>query len=299
MAIFGSRTPLNLYDGLSALMSGGMIIRPADRAAVSVLDTVQLFRPDFMAMAPSMVHELVKQLDAQPFFFPKAQRIRTSGAYCSPTLQKAALDRICDELVMTYGSVETGFLAWGYSRDTQNIEGMVGQLLDDVELATVDDDGQILPIGRTGAIWVKVPDEALGTYIASEGPAPEALRNGWFRTGDIGRVDENRNLIIRGRATNVINVGGGKVSPEVLEDHIRTMPGVLDVGVAGVAVPEGYEKVCAALVGDGRPSVEMVSAHLIQRREFSRVHMVKYVAAIPRTQNGKIDRVALKRLCAD
>jgi long-chain acyl-CoA synthetase len=288
-----------LYDGLSALAAGGTVIRSADRSAAAVIDTMQLFRPDFMAMAPSLLHEIVQRLETNPALFPKVETIRTSGAYCSPQLQRDALARICDDIVMTYGSVETGFLAWGHSRDLRKVDRSVGQLLVDVEVAAFDSNGRKLPAGSEGVIWAKVPDEAIGRYLGSAAHKSDAIREGWFRTGDIGLVDNDRNLIIRGRATNVINIGGSKVSPEVLEVHIQTMPGVVEVGVTGVDLPEGFQRVCAAIVGAANPSSAAVNAHLERRREPRRVHAVKHVEAIPRTDTGKIDRVALKRLCAE
>lgn len=120
-----------------------------------------------------------------------------------------------------------------------------------------------------------------------------------FVTGDIGLVDEDNNLIIRGRASNVINLGSSKVSPELLEEEIRAFSQVRDVGVSGVDRPEGFEDICAAIVSSSKLTVDDINAHLHRRNARWPVHMIKIVPAIPKTEAGKIDRVALKRLCSE
>ena len=123
--------------------------------------------------------------------------------------------------------------------------------------------------------------------------------DGWFATGDIGLVDKDRNLIIRGRASNVINVGGSKASPELLEEDIRAFSQVRDVGVSGVDLPVGFHEICAAIVSNSKLSVDDVNRHLKRRKAQWPVDRVKIVPAIPKTETGKIDRVALKRLCSE
>ena len=179
------------------------------------------------------------------------------------------------------------------------IEGCVGRVVDGVEVAAFDADGSRLATGSEGEIRVKNAPNTIGYYIGKGAEPPNAFVDGWFATGDIGLVDENRNLIIRGRATNVINIGGSKVNPELLEEEIRSFSQVRDVGVAGVERPEGFEEICAAIVSNTKLSVDEINAHLRRRNSRWGVNSVKLVPAVPRTASGKIDRAALKRLCSE
>lgn len=293
---FGSRTPDNLHDSIATLLKGGMITHPPGIRGTEILDTIQLFRPDYVCMAPSSLLDMVNVLQERLTALRKVGVLRTVGSRCSPELQDLTLEKVADTYMSNYGTVEIGWIAVGDAAQLRKGTGNAGRIIDDIEVAAFDDDGHILPPGTEGEIRAKGPEAAVGTYIGMGTSADSAFKDGWFATGDIGFVDENRNLILRGRTNNVINIGGSKVSPEEVEEHLTTLAGVIDVGVAGVDVPEGYEKIGAAVVSTASVSLDEINAYLRQRRFPWPVQEVKNVPAIPKTNNGKIDRVALRRL---
>jgi long-chain acyl-CoA synthetase len=83
-----------------------------------------------------------------------------------------------------------------------------------------------------------------------------------------------------------------------MEEQILTFSQVRDVGVSGIDMPEGFQKVCAAIVTKAKLTVDDVNAHLRRREVRWPIQEIKIVEAIPRTESGKIDRTALRRLCA-
>lgn len=299
LSTFGDRTDPTFCDSLAALHNGGMVVRADERQAAAVLDTIQLFRPSYVLLPPSTLVDMLRSLDERPAALDKVPLIRTAGAYCAPEIQNAVLDHLAERFMSSYGSAEMGWIAWGYSEDIQRIQRCVGRVVDGMEVAAFDADGSRLPPGSEGEIRARGPDGYAGSYIGDGSPQDEIFKDGWFVTGDIGIVDGDGNLIVRGRASNVINIGGSKVSPELMEELIATFSQVRDVGVAGIDVPEGYQKVCAAIVTRTKLSLGDVNAHLRRRDALWPIEVLKIVDAIPRTASGKVDRTALRRLCSE
>jgi acyl-coenzyme A synthetase/AMP-(fatty) acid ligase len=299
LSAMGARSNSHIFRAFAVVRKGGMIIGPSDRSGSTILDTIQLFRPTFALMPPSTLVDILQILDKKPRVMDKVGLVLTSGARATPEVQQAALDRLTEEFISYYGSTETHGLAWGYSKDVVVIDGCVGRVADGLDVAAFSSGGQRLSPGTEGEIRANGAGGIFAKYIGDYGQGQSAFKDGWFATGDIGLVDKDRNLIIRGRASNVINVGGSKASPELLEEDIRAFSQVRDVGVSGVDLPEGFHEICAAIVSNSKLSVDDVNRHLKRRKAQWPVDRVKIVPAIPKTETGKIDRVALKRLCSE
>lgn len=299
LILLADRTIRAFCESIAVHMKDGALVQAHDRRSLSVLETIQLFRPDMLTLAPAALADLLKALDTRPMSLHKVRSLRTAGAYFAPHLQSAALERVADEVISVYGAAEIGWVALGDSDQVQRQPRCVGKVVDWLDAAAFDGAGNRLPPGAEGEIRVRPPDVAIGVYLGDPADRPNNLIDGWFVTGDIGIVDEDNNLIIRGRASNVINVGGNKLDPEDYEAHVIALDKVSDVGVTGVDGDDGFQEVCAAIVSKSPLSLDEINAHLHQRKVYWPVQVMRSVAAIPRTQNGKIDRIALKHLCAE
>jgi O-succinylbenzoic acid--CoA ligase len=180
-----------------------------------------------------------------------------------------------ENVITTWGMTETG-------------SGVVydGVALPGVDVASVDDE-----------ICVRTP-----TLFRSyrSGPRPNVLgpdgRDDWFPTGDAGAVDGQR-VSVKGRLGFVINTGGEKLWPEELEAALATLDGVRDVAVTGVEDVEWGQRVVALVVSDGTEFDERIRGVAEERiGPWAKPKEIRYVAAIPRTTNGKIQRNALGNL---
>ncbi|HSN02931.1 MAG TPA: AMP-binding protein [Acidimicrobiales bacterium] len=178
-------------------------------------------------------------------------------------------------VVTTWGMTETG-------------SGIVydGYPLAGVEVASVG--GELLV--RTPTLFRSYRDAARPRATGPDG------RDDWFPTGDGGEVDDGR-VRVRGRLAYVINTGGEKVWPEDLETALASVPVVRDVAVTGLADDEWGERVVALVVTDGShcdDELRDVAADRIG--PWAKPKEIRYVAAIPRTPNGKIRRADLANL---
>jgi o-succinylbenzoate---CoA ligase len=146
-------------------------------------------------------------------------------------------------------------------------------------------------------IWIGGPVLFSGYRGQLTGPA--ALRDGWFRTGDLGRLDSSGRLVVRGRVDDVINTGGQKVVPGEVAAALQTCPGVRDVAVLGQPDPEWGERVIAVVVPADPadpPALELLRLHVRERLpRYAAPSRVVMVDAVPMLPSGKHDIVRLRQ----
>ncbi len=159
--------------------------------------------------------------------------------------------------------------------------------LDGVRVKTGDEDGRI---------WIGGPVLFSG-YLG--GPEQPALRDGWFYTGDLGRLDSSGRLTVRGRADDVINTGGYKVVPGEVTAALQTCPGVRDVAVVGQPDTQWGERVVAVVVPADPadpPTLELLRLHVRERLpRYAAPSRVVVVDAVPTLPSGKHDIAQLRR----
>jgi len=180
-------------------------------------------------------------------------------------------------VVTTYGMTET---CGGCVYD--------GQPLDGVRVAVRDDDD------APGRIWIAGP-----VLFSGYRTGGQELRDGWFRTGDLGAVDEAGRLTVRGRADDIINTGGHKVVPGEVAAVLQSLPGVRDVAVVGQPDPKWGETVVAVVVPEDprdAPTLELMRLHVQQRLpRYAAPNRVVEVDVIPMLPSGKHDIARLRQ----
>lgn len=147
-----------------------------------------------------------------------------------------------------------------------------------------------------GELWVKGPTLFQG-YWRRPAATAECFAQGWFTTGDVGALDPEGYLVLKGRAKELIISGGFNVYPAEVEDVLLGHPGVAEVAVAGLASDEWGEVVTAWVVPTERPlATEEVLAFAAQRLAgYKRPREIRVVDALPRNAMGKVQRQELRR----
>jgi acyl-CoA synthetase (AMP-forming)/AMP-acid ligase II len=213
--------------------------------------------------------------------------VRSITAPLSPLQARRFRDRFGIAILNCYGQTEIGGEIIGWTgADSKAFGdshlGAVGRPHDGVEVRTDDE---------TGELQVRTPAMAAG--YADGGDLSDRLTDdGWFRTGDIGRVDDEGFVWIEGRVSDMINRGGLKVFPAEVEEVLRLAGGIRDVAVAGVPDERLGEVPWAFVVADGAaplPSDEELEA-------LCRRHLAPYkvpvrferIGALPRNDVGKV-----------
>jgi acyl-CoA synthetase (AMP-forming)/AMP-acid ligase II len=269
----------------------------------------------------------LEQFDAHEWL-EVAQREKVTNAFVVPTM----LERICQAIAegasppehlrtLAYGgaaasraTVEAALACFGDRTGLVNAYGLTEtsstiSLLgaDDHREAHTSDDplirarlmsaGRVLPgvemtISEAGEILVR-GHQVGGTY--GNGLESERLRDGWFHTGDLGRIDDGGYLFIEGRVDDMIIRGGENISPLEVENALSEHPAVAGAAVVGVADPEWGQRVVAAveLQGEAEPA-ELLEWLRSRLPSFKRPEEIVVVAELPRTDLGKLQRRKVK-----
>ncbi len=167
--------------------------------------------------------------------------------------------------------------------------GSMGRAVPKARIKLVDDDGNEVPPGEAGELLVRGPHVMKG-YLGREDLTGEVIEDGWFKTGDIARVDEDGFYYHLGRKDSVFNVGGLKVYPPEVEAVLRDHPDIRDVVVYGKkGGPRGYQVGALVVPVPGHTVDRQSVMHFCRARlgDYQIPHIVTTVESIQRTPTGK------------
>ena len=173
----------------------------------------------------------------------------------------------------------------------------VGFPLPGVGLRVVDDANQDLPVGEIGNIQVRGPNVFQGYWRMPEKTAEEFTPDGWFKTGDVGRVDERGYVSIVGRSKDLIISGGYNVYPAEIEGYINEMPGVAESALVGVPHPDFGEVGVAVVIA--KPGAQLdgeaiITALKSQLANFKIPKRCFITTELPRNTMGKVQKNLLR-----
>ncbi|MES2584708.1 MAG: malonyl-CoA synthase [Pseudomonadota bacterium] len=203
-----------------------------------------------------------------------------------------------------YGMSETAMLTSNpyaadvrYRGQSQRRGGTVGFPLPGVQLRVQDDDGKDLPVGEIGGIQVKGPNVFAGYWQMPEKTKEEFTADGFFKTGDVGKVGSDGYVTIVGRSKDLIISGGYNVYPAEIEGFINSLDGVAESAVVGVPDADfGEVGVAVVIAKPGVPlePAQILSALKAQLANFKIPKRCYVVAELPRNTMGKVQKNLLR-----
>ncbi|NOD97820.1 AMP-binding protein [Ruegeria sp. HKCCD6228] len=195
-----------------------------------------------------------------------------------------------------YGMTETN-MNTSNPYDGERRAGTVGHPLPGVELKICDSDGNTLPAGEIGTIEVRGPNVFKGYWQMPEKTAAELRDNGFFITGDLGRIDEDGYVHIVGRNKDLIISGGYNIYPKEIEMVLDDQPGVLESAVIGVPHPDFGETVVGVIVAEPGQTPDPEAITVAVREGLARFkHPRKLIVLdeLPRNTMGKVQKNILR-----
>jgi benzoate-CoA ligase family protein len=279
---------------------GAAAVLAAERiTAERAFEVIAAERPTVFFAVPTLYARMLDVRDAERRFDVSSLRYAvSSGEGLPPALFDAWADRFGLELVEVVGSTEAlhDFIA---NRPGQARAGTAGRAVPGFETRLVDDAGAPVEVGALGQLLVK--GETTAPYYWNRLEQTRATMLGeWLRTGDMFRQDAEGWFYFEGRADDMLKVAGQWVSPAEIEAHLVAHGAVLEAGVVGASDARGLTTPRAYVVlKDGvTPSAALADA----LREFVRGRAagykmpgeIQFVAALPRTATGKIQRFRLR-----
>ena len=201
--------------------------------------------------------------------------------------------------IRSYGCTEHPSITMGSLTDPSDKRIHTdGRAMADVELRLVDDDGNDVPAGEDGEIVTRGPDQCLG-YVDAHLDEEAFDAEGWFHTGDVGRVDDEGYLTITDRKKDIIIRGGENISAREVEEVLVRHPKVLEAAVTFVPDPKYGERVCAFVIFSGKepPTLEEIVAHFAEQgvAKQKTPERLEIVPEFPRTLAGKVQKHLLRK----
>ena len=249
------------------------------------------------------VPTLYVRLLAEPAFTRAAcQNMRLFVAGSAPLLLEtfnAFRERSGHAIVERYGMSETVMLSSNpyAAADGERRGGTVGFPLPGVQLRVQDEKGQPLRSGEVGGIEVKGPNVFKGYWRMPEKTAEEFTPDLWFKTGDVGKIDERGYVVIVGRSKDLIITGGYNVYPAEVEALLNDMAGVAESAVVGVPHPdfgEGVVAVVVARAGAAPDASELIAELKSRIANFKIPKHLFVVPELPRNTMGKVQKNLLR-----
>ena len=231
-----------------------------------------------------------------------AQHMRLFIAGSAPLLIETFVawqQRTGHTILERYGMSETIMLTSNpyHGQHSQRRGGTVGFPLPGVSLRVCDDAGQPLPMGEIGGIQVKGPNVFKGYWRMPEKTKEEFTADGYFKTGDVGQVDERGYVVIVGRSKDLVISGGYNVYPAEIEGYINELSGVAESAVVGVPHPDFGEVGVAVVVPKpgARLDAEQIIATLKSKLANFKIPKRCFVVDdLPRNTMGKVQKNVLR-----
>lgn len=296
---------------LSHFYVGGTMVMMGRWDAESLLDTVAAERVTFTYLPAPTIPEFVELAVARRESWKTLTSILHSASRADPARLRELCEVVGGRFVEGLGMTEnSGGLVTATTRE--DIEGesaardlfaSTGRAVAESAVALVGPDGEPLPHdGETiGELAIRTPALMSGYWNRPEETA-SALRDGWYRTGDLASIDPAGYVYVADRRTDLIVSGGINVYPTEVEEVIRTIPGIDDCAVVGLPHERWGQTVVAAVTLDGSRPIDAAAVIEHCRTElasFKKPTEVAFVDELPRTTSLKVRRSAVRELLTE
>ncbi|MBK8064993.1 MAG: AMP-binding protein [Betaproteobacteria bacterium] len=300
-------TPLAHRTAFSRLMNVICLGTPAvimqRFEAAEAARLIETHNISVLGMVPTVGRMLLPEIEAAPQRFANL-RIAVVTGEAFPVEIKRRLAQALPQLKLYsfFAMTELGPVTNLGAEEQVSKAASVGRVNPGVEVRLVDEQGRDVPVGEAGEIRVR--SGAPGSYITMRGyfnkprETAEAMSDGWFATGDMGRFDEQGYLYIVDRKKDMVLSGGYNIYSKEVENTLLEIPGVRDAAVVGVPDPVFGEAVAAFIEADPQAGLtaEAVVEHCRERiASYKKPKHVVFVDALPRNSTGKVLKYELRQ----
>ncbi len=276
---------------------GGLnILIPNPRDIPGLVKELAKYRFNMLPAVNTLYNALLNHPDFAKLDFSSLKLCNGGGM----AVQKAVNDRwrsvTGKSIVEGYGLSETSPVATANPADATEFSGTIGLPIPSTDIAILDDAGQPLPVGQVGEIAIRGPQVMEGYWQKPEETARVMTADGFFRSGDIGVMDERGYVTIVDRKKDMVLVSGFNVYPNEVEGVVAAHPGVLECAVVGVPDPATGEAVKLFVVRrDPSLTAEQLTEYCQQQLTgYKRPKLIEFRNELPKSNVGKILRRELR-----
>ena len=284
-------------------LAGGTVIATGGFDPAAYVRWLNTLDPTWYVCAPAVHQAALLQLRDEQLARPISLRLLQSAGAPLPNDVREQLEEVLRLPVLNgYGATEAHYIAIEALPYHGHIPNAAGRSCG-LEIGIMDAAGTLLPCGEDGEIAARGLSVCSG-YLDDPEANCTSFRDGWFRTGDLGRLDQEGNLYVTGRLKEMINRGGEKILPGEVDAVLMSHPAVLEAAAFAIPHPTlGEDVACAVVLRKGDDA--QVSALELRRFATERLapfkvpHRIYFVDQIPRGELGKPQRWVLAERTRD
>nr|MBC7245157.1 long-chain fatty acid--CoA ligase [Chloroflexota bacterium] len=280
----------------ATLYAGGTLTLLARFDTDKVLQTIQRDRVTLLLGVPTMYWYLQHYPRAERYDWSSLRLCCSGGAALPVDLMRAFGERYGLPIFEGYGLSETSPVASFNPTDKPPRPGSIGQPIYGVQMRIVDENDHEVPPGTVGEIVIRGHNVMKG-YYKRPGLTAEAMRGGWFHTGDLGRRDEDGYFHIVGRKKDLIKRGGLNIYPREVEDVLLAHPAIAEVAVVGIPDEVMGEEIKAFVVLEPDEAVdaeEIIEYARGQMAAYKYPRYIEFRTELPKDAAGKVIKRQLK-----
>lgn len=284
---------------LSSLSAGASIVCVPGFYAPQFFSWIEEFQPTWYSAVPTMHQSILSQAEANRDIIDrsKIRFIRSSSASLAPQIMTQLEATFNVPVIEAYGMTEASHqMASNPLPPRERKPGSVG-LAAGPEIAIMDEAGHLLSTGEIGEVVIKGNNVTQG-YKNNPKTNAEACTNGWFRTGDLGYLDRDEYLFLKGRIKEIINRAGEKISPREVDEVLLEHPAVAQaVTFAAPHTLLGEDVAAAVVLKEGINASELEIKEFAAKKlaDFKVPRVVLFLDEIPKGPTGKLQRIGLAK----
>lgn len=281
--------------GVMGLLPGGTTVIMPEFDPAEVVRLIPEYRVTKMFLVPTAIQFVISAAEEAQADLSSLRLLWYGASPMPPAILKEAIRVFGCQFIQSYGMTETAAQATflpPQDHDPAGNERMrsAGKCLPGVEVRVVDEDGEVRGPGLLGEVCIRSPSNMSG-YWKRDYDTTTVMRDGWIRTGDVGKMDEDGYVYILDRIKDMIISGGENIYPAEVENAIITHRAVAEVAVIGIPDDTWGESVKAVVVL--RPGHETTAPEIIAhaRRSiasYKTPKSVDFVDALPKNASGKL-----------
>ena len=289
---FGYALGSNVFFPFS--VGASCVLFPQRSTPEAIFAIAREHRPTVLINVPTMVQQMVSHPDARGADLSSLRLATSAGEALPAELHERWMQTFGVELLDGLGTAEMWHIFLS-NHPGRAVPGTLGHVVEGFEIRLCDGDGNEVPAGEVGTMWVKGDSRAIAYWQRME-DTMQAFRGEWYASGDMLRKNADGTFVYCGRADDMLKVSGKWLAPGELENCLLQHAAVREVAVVGVKSAEGLTKPCAFVVSDrasdalGRELQEFAKSRL---EPYKYPRQVFFVDSLPRTHLGKVDRRAL------
>ena len=294
--------PMNTIYGVISCLEGyitgfvNILMPPFDPRRV--INAVSKYSASALPVVPAMLNFMLLVWNPVTDDFSSLNLLICSGSPLPLDTLDRAQTTFGVEITQGYGCTEVGGAISRQRLDWPRKPGSCGFPIPGLSVKVIDDDGREVGRGQDGEIICKGPMVTSG-YLNKPRETADAIREGWFHTGDLGRMDDDGEIYVTGRKKDIIIKGGQNIDPGVAENWLYQHPAVQECAVIAIKDDKYGEEVAAAVVlkPGCRATEEEITDYLLKRmHNFSTPKKIFFMQSLPRTGIGKIRKQEIRNV---